>query len=329
MKPLVIYHANCTDGFGAAFAAWCKFGNDAEYVPMQYLSDSSSPSEAWEQMSRAIPSNLNTDREVYILDFSLPKPVMDKLIEVSKKVVWLDHHKTAFEMWCDKAPGLFFTVYKETENNRHICLDDCKSGALLAWEYFHPKKDVPYLISRIDDRDRWQFKFDDSKALHAGLQLEKPWTFERWAELVPAMGGSSGALSNVISSGYAALRAYHEQVQHSTKKATPCTIIPAVINSADSYKGPWVWTQDNQCCVTGLAVNTPNNISEVGHELANASGTYGLVWYYDGATGGVNCSLRSNGDYDVSAIAKVFGGGGHKNAAGFNIDMPTLLGWLK
>jgi nanoRNase/pAp phosphatase (c-di-AMP/oligoRNAs hydrolase) len=41
------------------------------------------------------------------------------------------------------------------------------------------------------------------------------------------------------------------------------------------------------------------------------------------------CSLRSNGDYDVSAIAKVFGGGGHKNAAGFEVPLSTLIGWLK
>ena len=39
MKPLVIYHAHCTDGFGAAFAAWMKLGDDAEYVPMQYGQD--------------------------------------------------------------------------------------------------------------------------------------------------------------------------------------------------------------------------------------------------------------------------------------------------
>ena len=37
MKPLVIYHANCTDGFGAAFAAWLKLGDEAEYLPMEYL----------------------------------------------------------------------------------------------------------------------------------------------------------------------------------------------------------------------------------------------------------------------------------------------------
>ena len=28
---VVIYHADCTDGFGAAFAAWKLLGNKAEY----------------------------------------------------------------------------------------------------------------------------------------------------------------------------------------------------------------------------------------------------------------------------------------------------------
>ena len=310
MKPLVIYHANCTDGFGAAFAAWCKLGNDAEYVPMHY-GDPLPPVDG---------------RDVYVLDFSFPRQETDLLLTDTHRFTWLDHHRTAFEMYCMEEREFFqHDVTDEHDNHvRHILLDNNKSGALLAWEHFHPEKDVPYLIRCIDDRDRWQFKFGDSKALHAGLQLEKPWTFERWAELVPAMGGSSGALAIVISNGYASLRAYHEQVQHSAKKATPCAL-PASVNTPDGRVVPSVAFDP----LPGLAVNTPNNISEVGHELANASGTYGLVWYYDGATGRANCSLRSNGDYDVSAIAKAFGGGGHKNAAGFNIDMATLLGWLK
>ena len=35
--PLIIYHDNCADGFGAAWAAYKKFGADgAEYLPMNY-----------------------------------------------------------------------------------------------------------------------------------------------------------------------------------------------------------------------------------------------------------------------------------------------------
>ena len=83
------------------------------------------------------------------------------------------------------------------------------------------------------------------------------------------------------------------------------------------------------CHLPGLAANCPPHLqSDVGHELANQSGTFGLLWSID-KDGQCKCSLRSNGDYDVSAIAKTFGGGGHRNAAGFTTSIQTLLEWIK
>lgn len=38
--------------------------------------------------------------------------------------------------------------------------------------------------------------------------------------------------------------------------------------------------------------------------------------------GRIRCSLRSRGDFDVAEVARFFGGGGHKNAAGCTLDMP-------
>ena len=73
MKPLVIYHADCTDGYGSAFAAWLKFGDEAEYLPMQY-GQVKTVAEMNSVLSTAgIPFG---EGEVYILDFSLPKDVM-------------------------------------------------------------------------------------------------------------------------------------------------------------------------------------------------------------------------------------------------------------
>ena len=45
--------------------------------------------------------------------------------------------------------------------------------------------------------------------------------------------------------------------------------------------------------------------------------------YFKTNSGKYKYSLRSKGDFDVSIIAKAFGGGGHKNAAGFESD--TLI----
>ena len=306
MKPLVIYHADCTDGFGAAFAAWLKLGDEAEYLPMRY---------GQAKLHEALPFN-PLNREIYILDFSFERQIMEFIFKDAKRVVWLDHHKTAFEMWCVEER----TLHKAEDDRGYIILDNNKSGALLAWEYFHPDTEVPMLVKHIDDRDRWQFRLEGSKELHAALQSYKPWSFEQWRSKfwpncgrMPELWNRTQRYSDLIKEGASILRAQDAHVKSMVKQARKCKVMP----SGNTFVG---WD--------GLAVNASLHQSEAGHKLANQSGTYGLVWYV-AADGRVNASLRSNGDYDVSAIAKSFGGGGHRNSAGFQTDINTLMGWLK
>ena len=306
MKPLVIYHANCTDGFGAAFAAWLKLGDEAEYLPMEY-------GQEFDPLIRV------RDREIYILDFSFPKQIMDLFFEGAARVVWLDHHKTAFEMWLGSMPrhGQYVIGTGHT-----VWLDNNKSGALLAWEYFHPGTEVPMLIQHIDDRDRWQFKLTGTKELHAAFASYKPWTFDKWK--VWRNDWDLMHRDDMVLEGLAILRAHNQNVQAALKQAQVCWIkalkpIDLPGSFIDGILPGW----------QGLAANAPSFLaSDLGHELANKSGTFGLVWSMAG-DGQVHCSLRSNGEYDVSAIAKAFGGGGHRNAAGFSTDINTLLEWLE
>ena len=327
MKPLVIYHADCTDGFGAAFAAWLKLGDEVIYQPMAYA-----------DTSPDVTANLCRDREVYILDFSFKKLVMEHIFEAAKRVVWLDHHKTAFEMWCGGyRKGDRFTAIPlggADPLKHYVVLDDNFSGAYLAWEYFHPGTEVPMLIQHIDDYDRWQFKMRGTKEIARAIRSYQPWSFDQWEGLL-----LDEHYGSMCTEGGAILRAHNQNVQSALKQARLCVIIPAIIDSAASYKAPWAWGNSAEfgdfrfagdfCFARGLAANAPAFLaSDLGHELANKSGTFGLVWSMAG-DGQIHCSLRSNGDYDVSAIAKVFGGGGHRNAAGFSTDIDTLVSWLK
>ena len=237
------------------------------------------------------------DRQVYVLDFSFPVGTTKWLIQNSAYFIWLDHHKTAFENWAGDERDL----YVDESEYTYIVLNNSKSGALLAWEYFHPNSEPPTVIKHIDDRDRWQFKMRGSKEIHAALQTDKPWTFDQWDLLT-----HDDHYGSLFSQGSTIIKAQEQQVACTAQYARSCQIGDA----------------------TGLCVNTNVHISEVGHELTKKSGTFGLVWYLN-ADNRANCSLRSEGDYDVSAIARRFGGGGHKNAAGFNCDVATLLEMLK
>ena len=318
MKPLVIYHANCADGFGAAFAAHTVLGDEAEYVPMDYKMTAHSEIPALHKLVGPLYG-----REVYILDFSFKtKAMMQYIFDVSKRVVWLDHHKTSFEMWLHgefKKGDKFIDHARPHE--KFILLNDNKSGALLAWEYFQPGAEVPQFIKLLDDYDRWQFKLHGTKAFQKNLWSLAPWSFNQWHAMHLDFASAStfnDPLGDFITDGEAILRAHNQNVQSVVKgSARECLI---AYDNPDYYDGPGL---------IGLAANCPSHLSsDVGHELAVKSETFGLCWHMQ-SDGAVKCELRSNSDFDVSAIAKAFGGGGHARAAGFHTGINALLGWLK
>lgn len=113
----VIYHANCDDGFGAAYAAWLYLGDMAEYFAASYGTQP--------------PMELIEDKEVFIVDFSYPLPQMEIIAQVCRKLVVLDHHKAA----AAEALSSFREAHK-TDNRFFIQFDMERSGAMMTWEFF-------------------------------------------------------------------------------------------------------------------------------------------------------------------------------------------------
>ncbi|MEX3983857.1 DHHA1 domain-containing protein [Paraburkholderia sp. EG287A] len=152
MKPLIIYHAECPDGFGAAYAAWRKWGEKAEYVPAEHGS--------YQTLDELEVDN----RLVYILDFSFPRATLDEMAKRARSVIILDHHKTAKELLAG-FPNAVFDMHK--------------SGARLAWEHFHPTEPLPRMLECIEDRDLWAWRLPD--AANALSYLDTlPHDFEVW-----------------------------------------------------------------------------------------------------------------------------------------------------
>lgn len=278
----VIYHANCDDGFGSALAAWLKFGDDARYIPSNY---GDKPPKVF-------------DEDVFILDFSYPRAVMKKLSETARSITLLDHHKSAaidlsdLSLHCDSI----------------ISFDMEQSGSVLAWRWFHPGVAAPQLFLYIDDNDRWQFKFKETKYIIRNLR-SYPQQFDTWHEIMSMMEVSRMFYEDFVSEGVAQERFFQSQVNFLLSMSNPHT----------------VWLNGEK----GLAINaTRMYVSDLGHRLAEQSGTFGLVWSLLGpeldVTRQVACSLRSIGEFDVSEIARSFGGGGHRNAAGFEISFAQL-----
>ena len=289
--PLIIYHDNCADGFGAAWAAYKKFGADgAEYLPMGY----NDPRVKLESKKLTFQVDIAA-RDVYILDFSFSPEIIDAMLAEANSVTWIDHHKTAFEAFnFDTTKPVHLNHLNDFEVNLEIILDPNKSGCVLAWEHFHPDSEVPTLLKYIEDRDLWRWQYTSTRALATGLR-SKPFSFD-WFDT------ASENLAAVMDKGESMNELFDQQLEDITKKH-----MVVMINGH-----------------LGLAVNcTPQFSSEGGNILAKKSGTFGMTWCV-GDNGMANISLRSIGDYDVSAIAKTFGGGGHRNAAGFKIPFNDL-----
>ena len=152
----VLYHANCDDGFGAAWCAWLQYKDQAVYTPVKY--------------GDPVPMVAVGDT-VFILDFSYPRDDLERLAERCKVVV-LDHHKTAQE---DLA-GLPFAIF-----------DMERSGAGMAWDYFREPAGRPPLIAAIEDRDLWRFALPGTKRISSGLR-SYPMDFDIWHSLMYATG---------------------------------------------------------------------------------------------------------------------------------------------
>ena len=142
----VIYHADCTDGFGAAYAAWKLLGNRAEYHACKHGHE---------------PPHVK-GKNVVILDFSFNNETTKSMIEAADDLLVIDHHKSAMV---------------ELHDISNTQFDMTKSGAMLSWEFFHPGKEPPKFIQYIQDRDLWKWELPYSKEFSAAFDMV-PFEFE-------------------------------------------------------------------------------------------------------------------------------------------------------
>ena len=304
IRTLIGYHANCIDGFTAAWVTYnalTKMGDTCKLIALEYNKESED----------ALLTILVARRyeDLYIVDFSLSLDFLEELQKEfpSTHVTILDHHKTAFEKYVPEvAADLSVTSNVQCSlKGADIILDNNQSGASLCWKYFNPKEKPPTLVKYVKDYDLWRFQYgENTKFVNMYLRtLDKT---------IAAWNLTTEQCENDIEYVYNLGR--HLQKKHNA----------TVIEIAQHC---------NEITIAGkkgLAVECRRAYtSDVGHALATQSGTFGAMFTVDVKTNIVTWSLRSNGDYDVSAIAKQFGGGGHRNAAGFESISTERLDYVR
>lgn len=285
-KIVCLYHANCADGFTAAwivakFFAYANGGKGVKLIPRVY--------------GNPIADILSEvkDALVYIVDFSFPAGDLNELLEYANEIILIDHHKTAKEQLLD-------TWYSHPRLS--LIFDMNRSGAGLVWDTLYPLELRPRLVDYVEDRDLFRFKHPYSKKA-AEIIFSKEYTLDNWDLLEDMFEQES-------YEWLPRAEAILEYKEKSYKEMLDAGLFFIEIGVAGfSFRAvmcnlPYMWGSDacNYLC---------NKYGE----------TVNFAAYYWDSEGYRTFGLRSIGDFDVSRIAKYFGGGGHKNAAGFRLSI--------
>jgi hypothetical protein len=220
-------------------------------------------------------------REVYLVDFAYPRPAIEAMVRHARKLTVIDHHVTAKE----DLEGLI------QDGVMDGVFDMDKGGCLLAWEWFFKDKAPPLALLAVSDRDIWKFDRPGTREIFFAL-TSYPYAFETWDALM-----GEDRLGSLRRDGVAIGRKQRKDIAEIV--AAGRHLITLAGHTVPACNVPPIWASD------------AGNIMAQGHPFA-------ACFWTDGDK--VAFSLRSASDgLDVSEIAKRFGGGGHRHAAGFKL----------
>ena len=158
----VLYHADCMDGYAAAWAAWKAFGESARYKAVRH-----------HQPLPKLPDGV----ELYILDFCYPAEVLVAAAEQARKIVVLDHHISAQKDYES------YLKHSDTPDNLEVTFVQNHSGCMIAWDYFQGDLEPPILLKHIEDHDLWRHKLAKTEAICKALYLRLPVNFATFEKL--------------------------------------------------------------------------------------------------------------------------------------------------
>lgn len=295
VKVIILYHANCLDGFAAASVAWDYFhethGDNLVMVPMAY--------------NTPIPWDLMKDNNVYMLDYSRsPEEILPRVDELHRLTI-LDHHENAMKAWVDLGSKLF-------DYNMLVQYEKKHSGAAMAWNFFHPQPTdydmVPLVIKHCQDHDLWNFDMDNTREIISGLCTKFPFDEQNFA-------GFAKLFRHFDAAEYASIGAavipYEKRIINNIIRDSATVVTFAGYDGVPFCPCPYQFA------------------SRVGERLGILYPTSPFSVTYEDhlETGERQYSLRSRKTDGVlvDAIAKLLGGNGHDHAAGAIVKMKFAL----
>ena len=288
-RTILIYYHDDNDGSCAAAVAANYYDKNEFSIKFVAINYGK---ESWTE------EEINEAEKVWLVDFSRDR-MEDFVKTCGSKLIWIDHHRTAMEkfpeLWgSSNIPGI-----RSLE----------KAACVLTWEYTHPENiSPPPAVAYIGDKDMWTFEYPDTRAFSAGFSLMVKTPDDPVWDVLLGLEYEE-TVNKMISIGELLLEAQKYKLQKAFDRGVDFTF------------HNW----------RARLVNTTGNISELG-EFIYKKPEYDIAVMWQAVEDMVVFSLRSDSGNpnspDCAEIAQQYGGGGHKNAAGFqkkNMDFPCLF----
>lgn len=339
---LLLYHYPCPDGAFAGLCAWLRLAADGRAVRAvpQAIFAPATPAER----AARVPSFVGPGDTVHLLDFSGGAAHVLALCAAARRVVLVDHHKTAAEDLAALAAGGALPA------NLEVHMDMARSGASLARDVYdvapllaarlggEGAARVLRLVAYVEDDDLWRHALPGSRAFTAGLAglrldydaVANPGLWEALLALDP---------DALIASGGAELARREAVVAAEAAAAVRVAIPPG--GEAGGAGGEGGGPPPPPLLCLGVLSAHPELRSELGNALSRRAAGEGLppagaVAYVEpgmaggrAAAGWLKVSLRSVGAVDTSALSRSHGGGGHANASSFNAPPGAWEAWVE
>ena len=232
-------------------------------------------------------SGIQQNEELIFVDITPSVESLRVLLQTTPNITILDHHKTSISSLAEA--NLVFPGK----------LDDTGLGACkLVWEYYYPEHPLPKSVLWIAEHDVWK-NTPTNKFFHFGLGLQNTYpTNPTWDKL---FDDHHPIIEQVLEAG----KIIQTYLVHWYKTLVKVYGIPGKIRHLGTYSAMVL----NQGAVNSFVFDSVITQYDV------------FVRVVKGKDDGWRCSITTEkDDIDVSEIAKKFGGGGHKKAAGFRVD---------
>lgn len=318
LTNVVLAHRNCADGHLAAYILYRKFKEDNTLNNSQFF---------FVQYGEEIQPIPDTEN-LWIVDFSYTYDQLKVFADQADKIVMLDHHETAADMWGGyknvHTQLLRVSNFKQTRDSvgcnvkgvpLFIKLVHGESGAKLTYEQFYKEcvgfeyefmknERLQKLIAAVNDYDLWKFELPDTKIIDAMIK-SKDYSFSWIDELVEC---SEEKYKEYFLTAKAVVDYRSTLIDSFSRKAS--------IISFAGYQNVAI-------------VNCPSEFKNDVADRIYSTTDVDFVIIWTASTRQVFMSLRSKkGKVSVKEITAKFGCGGHENAAGMSLPIDKLEDFL-